>query len=231
MMLAQTQWTEVTFRIGTNEPAQQTTNANVQGDWSIKSLELCDWFGNTVLERSPMGRIIPLGKQIMSRHDDGIGLVRGAVWPGHPWNVRAEFQRNFTRLFDPAHCWTTSIPLPASGETNSLQQTGRVEGCAIEVQSIGSDGKSPPIVTVRLKGRDSNYSLGIIDVQDQRGSNVVWWFRGSAKGQFKWELRTEKEAKEAKVTFGVAHPVVVQLSGAVAILRTNVSYREGRNAK
>jgi len=218
------QWTELTFRIGTNEPAQRNTNPQEQGDWSIKYLELRDPAGNFVQAREPEGRYFPLGEQYMMRRDDGIALVRGAIWPG-AWNVHAEFERIATSSVTAAHCWTTSLPLPAIGEKLPLTQTGRVEGCEIQLQSIEGFESRPPKLFLRFFGKDGSYGLRVLGVEDQRGSNIVHLHRYPQlpKNEQTIELRAQPASKQLRITFAVLHPAVVELSGHASILRTNVA--------
>jgi hypothetical protein len=129
-------WTEFVFLIGTNQPAHLTTNLLPGGDWAIKGIQLRDAFGNFVQERSPKGRMIAMGDQILTRADDGIVVVPGAIWPDQVWHIRAEFERTLTQSLDAAHRWATAVRVPAEGQKVLLAQTGVIEDCTIELRSI-----------------------------------------------------------------------------------------------
>ncbi|MDB6030208.1 MAG: hypothetical protein JWM16_546 [Verrucomicrobiales bacterium] len=234
------QWTEFRFRIGTNEPAQLTTNRLVEGKWALKSLELRDAFGNFIREREPLGRIFPMGDHDMSRSDDGIGLIPGAAWPDQRWNVRAEFQTSFA-VSDPLHTWTTTIPVPAPGETLPLRQTGQIEVFTIKLQSIGRDPAKAGLVPPTIFRMDSHenaqvlpkpliagsYTALLVHAEDLRGTNVLYHYRGGDdKASTRYELQVAPESKELKITFAVQHSIIVELSGQPTIFRTNVIHWE-----
>jgi hypothetical protein len=223
------QWTEFVFQVGTNGPDQRTTNALDQGAWIFKSLELRDAFGNVVQDQSPQG--------YGTRWDNGIGVIPGAIWPDQIWNVRAEFERT-SRLPNPRHTWTTTVPVPAAGVILSLRQTGQLEVCTIELKSIERGGglMPPPELTVlwQENSRDlpkplvtGSYQVSLVHAEDQIGSNVVSWVLGGGNGLTHYQLRVAPEAKELKLTFVVQHSIMVELSGRASILRTNVA-RWGR---
>jgi hypothetical protein len=214
------QWTELVFRIGSNEPARLSTNLLLRGDWSIKSVELRDAFGNVVHERSPQGRIIPLGQQYMMRLDDGIALVRGAVWLETPWMVKAEFQRVATDNLDAAHRWSAQIPVPVESESLELKERGEIEGSAIELVRVERGKDSRIALTMRLRTARA-HEWNVIAVRDDRGSNVVRRFSGPKKERL--ELRVAPEAKQLHIDFGLTHPVTVEWVAPASLLRTNVA--------
>jgi hypothetical protein len=227
-------WTEVLFQIGTNEFAQRSADprdiGRDMGDWQIKSIELSDADGNIVrsgesVPRSGqiLGRIIPLpDRSFMSRTDDGIGLVRGAIWPNQTWNVRTKLERSRTASLDAAHYWSTSIPVPAAGQRIPLEKSETREGCEIQLQAIERDGPSPPILISRFTAKDAASEWRLIDVKDQRGTNVVRRYRGGKADQ-RMELQASDQATNLQLTFALLHELVVELSGEPHILRTNVA--------
>ena len=165
------QWTEFLFRIGTNEPAQRTTDPQDRGPWFIESIELWDAFGNFVWGNKLHGRIFPVGHEYVSRRDDGIALIPDAVWPNETWNVRAIFHRQVIPSLDAAYRWTTFAQIPEHGAKISLAQTGRVAGCEIRLESIESSKSidaaiGRPVVIVTVLRSDPNFHWDVLDVQD-----------------------------------------------------------------
>ncbi len=154
----------------------------------------------------------------MMRMDDGIALLRGAIWPNESWNVRAEFEHSV----DATHYWTNSIHLPTSGEKISLEETGRIQGCQIQLRSIEKIGASP-ILIFGFVGKNRGYQVRFLRAVDQRGTRVVTNYRGLAGIERRIELVTAPEATDVQVTFAIVHSVVVELSGRPSILRTNVA--------
>jgi hypothetical protein len=63
----------------------------------------------------------------------------------------------------------------------------------------------------------------VLNVLDQRESNVIHRYRGVDEGTQRFELRAGPEATALKVTFAVIHPVVVEVTGQATLLRTNVA--------
>ena len=223
------QWTELLFRIGTNEPARLSTNLAPSGDWSIRSVELWDDTGNRVQERNPEGRHFPLEKgAYLKRFDDGVVLVRGAVWPENLWRVRAEFRRNDTPTLEAEHQWTAVIPVPAPGEVRTLNQTGRVAGGgAIELLTIESRPPARPLLRLKVAGASSPADWKVLRVADQRGTNLVWRRQGSSgtgsRAEHRLELQTRPESTELHITFTVLPVAFVELQGRPAVLRTNIA--------
>ena len=230
---ANDQWTELVFRIGTNEPARLTTNLTPVGPWSISHVELRDDWGNVIEKSGPLGRIIPMGQQWMARKDDGVVLVPGSIWPDQLWHVRAEFQRN-SDYVDDSQRWTASFVLPAVGEKSSLAETAQVGGGTVELRSVELTAPYVATLIVRFTAPDLSYGLRALRVTDQRGSNVVSRQRsqGNVGGtnrpapvrDFRFELRPVPQSRELRVSFAVTHDAVVKVSGRATILRTNVAH-------
>lgn len=229
------QWTELIFRIGTNEPATLSTNLNPSGPWSIRSVTLHDSDGTSYTrERSPQGRVIPMGDQFMSRFDDGIALVRGAVWPDQLWTIRAYFQRRLTPTLGTNWQWTVSIPLPAKGETVILEQTAEVLGRRIELVSLAPHPPDAPDryanfqgamrLRVNFKGANTADELRVARMTDQDGETISGGrMLVLGKNGRHFELQPNPQSKRVTITFAVLPRIHVEFQARPTILRTNVA--------
>ena len=205
----------------------------------IERIELGDAFGNSVPNADHYGRIIPIGDRYMTRADDGVALIAGAIWPDETWNVRAVFNRWGAESFDPAHCWTASIKLPGAGEKVSLNLTGRVQECEIGLHSIEAPkadpspsestasvriGSSATTISLTFVGKEKGSRWEVLSLKDQHGFKLLSGFDGAIHSPPRMiKLYPRQDSGEVKIIFGVSNPVTVELSGRPTILRENVA--------
>jgi hypothetical protein len=122
------------------------------------------------------------------------------------------------------HRWITSIPLPKRGETTSISQTGRIETAQVVLDSIQYLGGESNLCSLTYRIHNTPGRVQIVRVRDQRGTNLVYTHRKLDRLDKKMDFMAQPESRSVEIMFAHAHPVTVEFSSPVTILRTNVAH-------
>jgi hypothetical protein len=231
-------WSELVFRIGTNEPGFAGTNAAPFGPWTnralwtIRSVECGTAAGDFIQARSPQGRVAwQDARQMVSRLNDGVALVNGALWPEEAWRLRVEFRRDFSGALPEHALWTVRVPVPRAGEEITLTNSAVVEGATIRLIAITntqSVTSSPPLLPLRLtaetRAPSAAFELRFARAVDGQGSNVIRLAGSPGRPPHEFRLAVLPSAKEMEVTLAVLRSCTVEFTARPSRLRTNVAH-------
>ncbi len=231
-------WSELVFRVGTNEPGFAGTNAALLGPWTnralwtIRSVECSTAAGDFIQPRSPQGRVAwQDARQYVSRLDDGVALVNGALWPDEAWRVRVEFRREFHGALPEHALWTVRVPVPRAGEEIPLADSVMREDATIRLTSITNSQSitsAPPLLPLRLKAEmrapSPAYDLRFLRAVDGRGSNVVRLASSPGRLPHEFRLAASSDAKVIDVTLAVLRSCTVEFTARPTVLKTNVAH-------
>ncbi|HUR45785.1 MAG TPA: hypothetical protein VMZ27_07935 [Candidatus Saccharimonadales bacterium] len=226
------QCTEILFRIGTNNPGSPSPSLGT-GDWSIRTVELFDLFGNQLGSQPAKWRIYATGADdYRMRSDDGIARIPSSLWAEQDWNVRATFARLQTDSLPASHRWTTSIAVPAIGTRTQLSITGHVYGCNLKLESMDNVSwvlgrgfqNVGPVLSLNFVAPQRDWRLVVLAAKDQNGSNIVCRPLGEAQPR-RFQFCTTGDSRSLKLTFGVLPLVTVELCGKASIVRSNRNFQ------
>jgi len=232
-------WTELLFRIGTNEPGGLGTNPPSFSGWQIRTIDCIDSVGNHIVDRMPHGRVASeSGSQIVWRSDDGVATIAESLWPEEAWKIRVQFSRgSMAKLPPPCTVTFHGIPIPAAGETNALTTSTQLFGSTITLLSVqtatnlpASPGRAtmrrriPITLRAKFDRADPMQDLLFISAVDQRGSNVFGAGGLPNRQPTEVHLGALSGATSLDVTFGISRFYSAEYLVRPGVLRTNVAH-------